>query len=51
MLLFLEQEQENEKQRELQLQGVFDPQERKRLDKVFGMERAQAHARIQELAE
>lgn len=51
MLLVLEEEQEKERQRELQLRSVFDPQDRKKMEKVFGMERAKAHARIQQLAE
>ena len=51
MLIVLEEEQENEKKRELQLREIADPQDRKRLEKIFGMERAKAHARIQQLAE
>lgn len=49
--MVLEEEQENERQRENQLRSAFDPQERKRMEKLFGAERARAHARIQQLAE
>jgi len=30
---------------------IQDPQEKKRLEKIFGMERAKAQARIQKLSE
>lgn len=51
MLLLLEEEQENEKQREEELKRVTDPQDRKRLEKILGMERAKAHSRIQQMVE
>jgi len=51
MLLLLEEEQNNESEREAQLRTITDGQERKRLEKIFGMERAKAHARIQALAD
>ena len=51
MLVMLEEEQENEKQREEELRKVSDPQDRKRLEKILGMERAKAHSRIQQLVE
>jgi len=33
------------------MENVDDPNEKKRLDKLFGMERAKAQARIQKLSE
>jgi hypothetical protein len=51
MLMILEEEQNNEGEREQKLRGVVDSQERRRLEKIFGMERAKAHARIQALAD
>ncbi len=51
MLVLLEDEQENEKQREEELKKVTDPQDRRRLEKILGMERAKAHSRIQQLVE
>ena len=33
------------------MENVGDPNEKKRLDKLFGMERAKAQARIQKLSE
>jgi hypothetical protein len=51
MLKVLEEEQNKENEREKVLEGITDPQEKKRVEKVFAMDRAQAHARIQALAE
>ena len=51
MLVLLEEEQSCDGERDEQLKLVFDDRERKRLDKIFGMERAKAHARIQTLSE
>lgn len=51
MLLILEEEQANESKREEMISKIFDAKERKRLDKIFGMERAKAQSRIQELSE
>ena len=51
MLKLLEEEQSRENEREEKLEQIADPHERKRVEKVFAMERAKAHARIQKLAE
>lgn len=51
MLVALEEEQAKENQREQKLKSITDPQERKRLDKIYAVERARAHARIQEMTE
>ena len=51
MLVLLEGEQYYEAERDQQLKLTHDAQERKRLEKIFGMERAKAHARIQKLSE
>jgi len=51
MLSLLEEEQNKENDRELKLQGINDHREKERLEKSFAMERARAHARIQQLAE
>ena len=51
MLIVLEEEQEHEREREQQLRSAFDPQDRKRMEKAFGADRARAHTRIQQLAE
>ena len=51
MLSLLEEEQNKENERELKLQGINDHKEKERLEKSFAMERARAHARIQQLAE
>lgn len=51
MLSLLEEEQNRENERELKLQGLNDHKEKERLEKSFAMERARAHARIQQLAE
>lgn len=51
MLVILEEEQENEANREETMKKISDPKEKKRLEKIFGMERAKAQARIQELSE
>jgi hypothetical protein len=51
MLLVLEEEQAKENQREAKLNSITDPQEKKRLEKIYAMERAKAHARIQQLTE
>ena len=46
MLAVLEEEQAAENEREDMISKVDDQQERKRLEKIFGMERAKAQARI-----
>lgn len=51
MLKLLEEEQGRENEREMKLESIADPHEKKRIEKVFAMERAKAHARIQKLAE
>jgi hypothetical protein len=51
MLVVLEEEQVKENQRETKMNTVTDPQEKKRLEKIYAMERAKAHARIQGMAE
>ena len=51
MLWVLEQEQRHEAERERQLKLIGDTQEKKALNKMFGMERAKAHTRIESLAE
>lgn len=51
MLMVLEEEQANEANREETMKKVADPKEKKRLEKIFGLERAKAQARIQELSE
>ncbi len=43
MLVALEEEQAKENAREQKLRQVTDPQERKRLEKIYGMERARAY--------
>lgn len=50
MLLVLEDEQNNEANREETLMKLNDQKEKKRLEKVYGSERAKAQSRIQELA-
>lgn len=42
MLLVLEEEQKMEDERTSKMEQVNDPQEQKRLEKIFGMERAKA---------
>ena len=51
MLMILEEEQANEPNREETMRKITDPKEKKRLEKIFGMERAKAQTRIQELSE
>lgn len=51
MLKVLEEEQAAENGREDEMSKISDQQERKRLEKIFGMERAKAQARIQQLSE
>ncbi len=51
MLLILEEEQANEANREAMMTKIMDTKEKKRLEKIFGMERAKAQTRIQELSE
>lgn len=51
MLMILEEEQANEANREETMRKITDPKEKKRLEKIFGMERAKAQTRIQELSE
>jgi len=46
LLLVLEQEQRNETDREIELTKVTDPNERRRLEQLFGVERARASERI-----
>lgn len=51
MLMLLEEEQNHENERELKLQDIHDAKMRERYEKEFAVERAKAHARIQQLAE
>ena len=51
MLMLLEEEQNNENERELRLQDIQDKKLREKYEKEFAVERAKAHARIQQLAE
>lgn len=51
MLIVLEEEQVNEQNREETMKKITDHKEKKRLEKIFGMERAKAQARIQEISE
>ena len=51
MLTLLEEEQNKENAREAKLQSTTNPKEREKMEKMFSMERAKAHARIQQLAE
>lgn len=51
MLQLLEEEQNKENEREARLHGISDAREREKLEKSFAMDRAKAHARIQQLAE
>lgn len=51
MLRVLEHEQSEEQEREIMMENVADQTEKKRLEKLFGMERAKAQARIQKLSE
>ena len=44
--MILEDEQRNEADRENKLKQVADEEERKRLEKIFGIERARASERI-----
>jgi hypothetical protein len=46
LLAILEEEQRNEGDREAKLRQVRDENERKRLEKIFGIERARASERI-----
>lgn len=45
----LEKEQEKESGRDNILRDLADPQEKRRLDKIFGIERAQAQKAINDL--
>jgi len=47
MLAVLKEEQDRENERETHLQSINDENERIKVEKVFAMERAKAHARIQ----
>ena len=49
LLLVLEQEQRNETDREIELAKVTDPNERRRLEQLFGVERARASERIMQI--
>jgi len=49
LLLVLEQEQRNETDREIELAKVTDPAERRRLEHLFGTERARASERIMQI--
>ncbi len=51
MLLALEDEQEKENRREQKLKSIAEPHEKKRFEKICAVERARAHARIQEMTE
>lgn len=46
MLVILEEEQRKDAEREEKLKEVKDENERKRLEKIFGIERARASERI-----
>ena len=46
LLAILEEEQKEEAQREVKLREITDENERKRLEKIFGIERARASERI-----
>jgi hypothetical protein len=46
LLAILEEEQKKEGEREMKLREVNDEAERKRLEKIFGIERARASERI-----
>lgn len=47
LLDLLEREQSKERERDMMLSSVQDPQERARLDKIFDMERAKAREIIE----
>lgn len=47
----LEEEQAAENEREQTMNSISDPSEKKRIEKIFGMERAKAQARIQQISE
>merc|ERR1712146_570367 len=49
LLLVLEQEQRNETDREIELAKVTDPAEQRRLENLFGVERARASERIMQM--
>lgn len=51
MLRMLEHEQNEETEREVMMDSLSDTEERNRLEKLFGIERAKAQARIQKLSE
>ena len=51
LLRVLEQEQEQEERRERILRGIKDEEERRRLDRVFGLERAKSSQRIMRITE
>ena len=51
LLKVLEEEQQSEDKREKTLRSVKDPVERRRLDKVFAVERAKASERIVRITE
>lgn len=47
----LEEEQAAENEREQTMNSISDPSEKKRIEKIFGMERAKAQARIQQISD
>lgn len=51
MLRVLEEEQNAQNQREDMLRKVQEITQKKRLQKIFGMERAKAQSRIQKLSD
>ena len=51
LLKVLEEEQQSEDKREKTLRAVKDPVERRRLDKIFAVERAKASERIVRITE
>ena len=51
LLRVLEEEQQSEDRREKVLRGVKDPAEKRRLDKVFSVERAKASEKIVRITE
>lgn len=51
LLQVLEEEQSKEEQRETELAKVENPVERRRLEKIFGIERARASEKIMHITE
>ena len=51
MLLILEEEQKYEDERTIRMEKCIDTNEKKKLEKAFGLERAKAQKRITQLSE